>query len=221
MQRSKWVVLGYEGYPGAVRRIWKGNGGNTRTRKYRHFGEREPASYITSGGAHERVQPGPSHVFSAASPACQACACFAGRPECTAAPAPICPTTAPPRARHPSSSCRATSTAIVTHARVSAEPRTLNTNPTPRPTNVLELAPKIAAAPLLLVPLEPEPDEPLDPLLPEPDEPLGALGVKVAEGLARQDVAAAFAPLTFEGAFAFTVAFPPKSHEVAARSVIS
>lgn len=75
MQRSKWVVLGYGGYPDAVRRM-EGNGGNTRTRKYRHFGERKPASYITSGGAHKRVRPVPSHVFSAASPACQPC--FAG-----------------------------------------------------------------------------------------------------------------------------------------------
>ena len=74
-----------------------------------------------------------------------------------------------------------------------------------------------AAAPLL----------PLFPLLPVFDEPelpdvdAGAEGVKTALGFDRQELAAALAFWTEEGALAFTVAFPPKSHEVEARFVIS
>ena len=49
----------------------------------------------------------------------------------------------------------------------------------------------------------------------------GADGVNVAEGFARHELAAADASWIDDGAFALTVAFPLKSHDVAARFVIS
>ena len=49
----------------------------------------------------------------------------------------------------------------------------------------------------------------------------GAEGVKTADGFARQEVAAALAPETDEGAFWLIVAFPLKSHDVALRPVAS
>ena len=71
---------------------------------------------------------------------------------------------------------------------------------------------------MLLPPLEP-------PVPVEPDEPpavdAGAEGVKTAEGLDRQELAAAFSAETDEGAFRLMVALPEKSHEVAARFVSS
>lgn len=47
--------------------------------------------------------------------------------------------------------------------------------------------------------------------------PAGAVGVKVADPLARHDVAAAFAALTSEGAALLTVAFPAKEQETGLR----
>ena len=72
-----------------------------------------------------------------------------------------------------------------------------------------------------MAPLSP----PLPPLLPEPPPLLlplpvlvgGAVGVKVADGFSRQELAAALASATFDGAFSLIVALPEKSHEVATR----
>jgi hypothetical protein len=64
-----------------------------------------------------------------------------------------------------------------------------------------------SVAPLLLLvdELDP-PDVPLGLLLPE-----GAVGTNVALGLDRQEVAAALAAETLDGARGLTVPFPPKS----------
>lgn len=65
-----------------------------------------------------------------------------------------------------------------------------------------------------LLPLEPEPE-------PEPVALGGEVGVKVADGFVRHELAATFALEMLGGAFALTVAFPEKSHEVALRLVSS
>lgn len=104
--------------------------------------------------------------------------------------------------------------AVVAHANVSADPNTLNTAATTRPTTAL-LLPESEAAPFL----------PPELLLPVPVEPAavdeGADGVKTADGFVRQELAAAFAPETDEGAFWLMVAFPLKLHDVALRLVAS
>lgn len=72
------------------------------------------------------------------------------------------------------------------------------------------MSPTRATAPFLFPPLE-EAAEAV------PVLPAGAVGVKVAEPLARHEVAAAFAEFTSEGAALLTVAFPAKSHETGLR----
>ena len=107
-----------------------------------------------------------------------------------------------------------TSFEVTAHANVSADPSTLNTAATARPTSALP-SPTSEAALFL----------PPELLLPVPVEPAaledGAEGVKTADGFARQEVAAALAPETDEGAFWLIVAFPLKSHDVALRPVAS
>lgn len=88
--------------------------------------------------------------------------------------------------------------------------------------------PRIAPFALLpLVPLVPAlfepvvvPLEPLPVPLPVPLVTVGAVGMNVAEGLERQDDAAADAAVPV-GLLTLIVAFPPKSHEVATRFVSS
>ena len=72
------------------------------------------------------------------------------------------------------------------------------------------LSPTRATAPFFFPPLE-------DAAEAVPVLPAGAVGVKVAEPLARHEVAAAFAALTSEGAALLTVAFPAKLHETGLR----
>ena len=113
-----------------------------------------------------------------------------------------------------------TAAASATHplyARTIADPSTLSANAAATPTIAWGAAPRRPAAPLL-------PPLPLEPVPVEPDAPLvdaGAEGVNVAEGFARHELAAADASWIDDGAFALTVAFPLKSHDVAARFVIS
>ena len=54
----------------------------------------------------------------------------------------------------------------------------------------------------------------------EPVAVVGATGTNVADGFERHEDAPVAAAVP-DGAFVFTVAFPPKSHEVATRFVAS
>ena len=83
--------------------------------------------------------------------------------------------------------------------------------------------PPIDIAPLLLLLLLfPLPDPLPDPPVCDPPEAVaGADGVKVAEGLAKQEEAAALAFAMDDGAFLLIVAFPEKSHDWGLRLLAS
>ncbi len=76
-------------------------------------------------------------------------------------------------------------------------------------------------APLLFDPLPEPPPVPVPPVCWPPAALEGALGVKAAEGLDKQELAAALAFETEEGAFLLTVAFPEKSHDCGLRALAS
>lgn len=103
------------------------------------------------------------------------------------------------------------------YARTKSPPTTLNAAETTTPTAAGTLNP---SAPLFWLPEppEPEPDVPV-PVAPAVVE--GAEGVKVAGMEARQAEMADDAAALLDGACAFTVALPAKSHDCALRPVAS
>lgn len=87
-----------------------------------------------------------------------------------------------------------------------------------KPTMACWLPKMPATAPLFFDP-DPLP-EPL-PVCELPEAVEGALGVKIAEGLVKQELTAALAFVMEEGAFLLTVAFPAKSQDCGLRLLAS
>jgi hypothetical protein len=107
------------------------------------------------------------------------------------------------------------------YAKVKAPLRMVNMAATTVPKNASLLMSPVAALLLLPLLLPFEPEEPELVLVGREVPELAALGTKVAEGFAKQELCAAEAADELEGAWALMVALPAKSQDCALRLVSS